>query len=92
MEQKVDSTLYWRSVKEELPTCEKLNANRSWRVWACVKAVYNSQLGIKFSYRCTEEAEYSADGKWYKPMSKEQLQVTHWMPMPTLPSEEGGEE
>ena len=90
MDKTVDSNLYWRTPREELPVCQAVNCMRSWPVWACAIRTYEDSHGKKHRFRDIVKAEFSAHGEWYIYITNEQIEVTHWMPMPTLPPEEGG--
>lgn len=92
MEKMIDKNMYWRTVKEALPDIATHNGMRSWPVLACVIEKYIDGKGKEHRYRIVKEAEHACNGKWFKPLSSVQLEVTHWMPLPTLPNEEGGEQ
>ena len=89
MNKTVDSNLYWRTPKEELPVVQPVLAMRSFPVWACAIISYKDSSGKERRFRDIVKADYSGDGKWHTYIKNELTEVTHWMPLPTLPPEEG---
>lgn len=85
----VDSNLYWRTPKEELPVVLSALAMRSGPVLACAIISYKDSFGKVHRFRDVVKADYSGDGKWHRYLINEVIEVSHWMPMPTLPPEEG---
>lgn len=74
------SAFNWISVEDELPQRDKREPEFSVRVFVCTRSLHRFSYGELF----TQVTYYNYDrGEWAIGVNTE---VTHWMPLPPLPS------